>query len=399
MLIRFRVSNFRSLRDEQELSMVASLRDGRQDLVRVGETGVDLVRCAAIYGANASGKSNVLAALEFLREAVTSSHRQWRPGAAIPRSPFLLDPVLAEHPSELESDFLLDGVRHRYGFRLDRNRVLAEWLYVYSGKRRLLFSRDAGAAEPFKFGKQLRGNNRTIASLARENSLFLSAAAENNHPALSPVYRWFATHIQVIGGREHCLNAATLQLCSRSEKKAAVLKWLQLADLGITDLVVRSPPALDRVEFRHRARTQGGSTTLPLWDESRGTQTWFLLAEPILTTLDNGGVLCIDELDASLHPHLAMEVVRIFQDPIRNPKNAQLIFTTHDTTLLGGLLGEPALHRDQIWFTEKDSEGATHLYPLTDFKPRKSENLERGYLQGRYGAVPFVGWEPAESDG
>jgi AAA15 family ATPase/GTPase len=110
----------------------------------------------------------------------------------------------------------------------------------------------------------------------------------------------------------------------------------------------------------------------------------------ILPVLNAGAVLCVDELDTSLHPHLALETIRMFQDPVRNPKHAQLLFNTHDTVLLGNLAGGPHLRRDQVWFVEKDGEGATHLYPLTDFKPRKDENLERGYLQGRYGAIPFV---------
>jgi AAA15 family ATPase/GTPase len=145
------------------------------------------------------------------------------------------------------------------------------------------------------------------------------------------------------------------------------------------------------MEFKHQSAE--GPVGLSLNQQSRGTQAWFSLAGPILGTLDLGSLLCIDELDASLHPYLAREVIRLFQDPKKNPNDAQLLFNTHDTTLLGNLLGEPGLHRDQIWFVEKDQEGASHLYPLTDFKPRKFENVERGYLQGRYGAIPFI--EPA----
>jgi uncharacterized protein len=130
---------------------------------------------------------------------------------------------------------------------------------------------------------------------------------------------------------------------------------------------------------------------LPLEEESRGTQTLFRLALPILQAIDKGGVLLVDELEASLHPTLAQEIVRQFNGPATNPRNAQLLFTTQDTNLLGTTLGAPAVRRDQVWLTEKDAEGATVLYPLTDYKPRKAENLERGYLQGRYGAIPFLG--------
>lgn len=126
-------------------------------------------------------------------------------------------------------------------------------------------------------------------------------------------------------------------------------------------------------------------------EESNGTQTLFHLALPVLRSLQRGGILLIDELERSLHPVLAKQIIDQFNDPTANPNNAQLIFTTHDTNLLGTTLGEPALRRDQVWLTEKDAEGATVLYPLTDYKPRKAENLERGYLQGRYGAIPFLG--------
>jgi AAA15 family ATPase/GTPase len=144
-----------------------------------------------------------------------------------------------------------------------------------------------------------------------------------------------------------------------------------------------------RVMVRHQSAAD--DAWLPFHEESHGTQTLFRMAPYLLHALQHGSLLVIDELEASLHPLLALQVVRLFNDPRTNPRNAQLVFTTHDTNLLGTELGEPALRRDQIWLTEKDEEGATCLYPLTDYKPRKAENLERGYLQGRYGAIPFLG--------
>ena len=172
---------------------------------------------------------------------------------------------------------------------------------------------------------------------------------------------------------------------------------LRNADLGILDLRVNKSESDD---LPRRSRTRGiqlkhqsefDDAWLPLEDESRGTQTLFRLALSILQAIEEGGILLVDELEASLHPALAQQIVRQFNDPVANPRNAQLIFTTHDTNLLGTTLGEPALRRDQVWLTEKDNEGATVLYPLTDYKPRKAENLKRGYLQGRYGAIPFLG--------
>ncbi|HEX7181374.1 MAG TPA: ATP-binding protein [Thermoanaerobaculia bacterium] len=391
--------------------MVASFRDGRSDVVRVEGLDVDLLRVAGIYGPNAAGKSNVLAALAFMREAVADARRQWRPEGPIPREPFLLDATSREEPSLFEVDLLIQGVRYQYGFKLDSERILEEWLYVYPKKRRQVwFARDADAAEPFFFGKELKGSNRTIEGLTRKNRLFLSMAAEYNHPALGPLYYWFSKGLFHLDGEARLkATLATMEMLD-GRYREKILEFLRLADLGIVDLQVKEEKTsltiaemmeliregamptdssdVYRLELRHRSK--GGQVSLPFEKESRGTQVWLALLGPLLETLESGGILCIDELDTSLHPHLAAELLRIFLDSKRNPQNAQLIFNTHDATLLGNLLGAPSLHRDQIWFVDKDEEGATYLYPLTDFKPRKLENLERGYLQGRYHAIPFI---------
>jgi uncharacterized protein len=410
MLIRFRAANFRSLRDEQELSMVAALRTGRTDLIQVEGLGVDLLRVAGIYGANAAGKSNVLDALRFMAEAVVGSHRLWPPLGPIPREPFLLDEESRREPSRFGVDILVDGVLYEYGFAVDDERVIEEWLYASPrGRRQLWFTRKAQRAEEFAFGKQLKGTNRVLARLTRPNCLFLSVAAGYNHEALLPVYRWFARGLRFATADERA-SWATLQdflgRRERNEKEAALIELLRRADLGVVgfeirgeasgrsadeeaDLLVRSPDGRRWIfELKHQA---GRATiALPAAKESRGTRAWLSLVGPILEALESGGLLGIDELDASLYPRLAVEVVRIFQTPDLNPAGAQLLFNTHDSALLGTLMGEPVLHRDQVWFVEKDGEGASHLFPLTDFKPRKHENVERGYLQGRYGAVPFV---------
>jgi predicted ATPase len=412
MLIRFRITNFRSLRDEQELSLVAAFPDGRPDLVHVDGLGIDLLRVAGIYGANAAGKSNVLDALKFMRQAVRGSHRQWRPEQAIPRDTFLLDPAMKREPTRCEAEFIVNGVLYQYGFQVDDDRVLEEWLYAYPKSRRQVWlARNAAAPEPFLFGRELKGSNRTIEALTRKNSLFLSVAAENNHQALLPIYSWFVRNLKFASARER-VEQIPLHALEQEADRERFIEMLKLANLGITDFEIRdaeiagswtiaSPREPDdqttwiqgwdarELYLKHAGRN--GSIALPVERESRGTKAWLAVLEPILEALRQPGILCIDELDASLHPHLAAEVIRIFQDPDRNPGGAQLIFNTHDTNLLGNLLGEqPILHRDQVWFVEKDSEGASHLYPLTDFKPRKAENLERGYLQGRYGAIPFI---------
>ncbi len=403
MLIRFRVENFRSLRDEQELSLVASnLTELPETTASVEGFDMPLLRVAAVYGANASGKSNVLAALRFMATAVTESQRSWLPEGGIPREPFRLDATRGEQPSMFTIDLLLDGTRYEYGFVVDSKQVLEEWLYAHpKGRKQEWFTRE----EKFKFSRLLPGENRAISALTRPNSLFLSAAAQNNHKTLTPLYAWFADLLEMVDDSTRKDQWRTsAELFRDSAYRDAMLDLIRTSDLGITDVEVidhpilaepwkRSIPRTRRNRVAHRVPGTPRSVPaqrpaqFPLDDESRGTQALFALSGSIVKTLRTGGLLCVDELDASLHPLLAAEVVRLFNNPQTNPHNAQLIFNTHDTNLLDTRL----LRRDQIWFTEKDSSGATHLYPLTDFRARKQENLERGYLQGRYGAVPFIG--------
>jgi hypothetical protein len=411
MLIRFKFSNFRSFRGEQELSMVAASRGGAGT-----EERFDLVRVAAIYGANGAGKSNALAALRFLREAVRDSHHLWGRDGGVPREPFLLDAEGDRSPSLFEIDFLLGGVRFRYGFGVDSRQILFERLDAWpAGRRQLWFSRQAPEEGGFQFGKSLKGNNRVIAALARPNSLFLSVAAENNHAMLSPVWSWIAGQLRFAGSEDQAARTSlTVRLLD--SRRAAILDLVRLADLGVVDLDLRQaaspvrplhgrelpaaqevrepgsaaePSALPPIEVRHAASGGTSGVVLPLEKESRGTVAWLALAGPLLQVVESGAVLCADELGASLHPRLVREVIRLFADPGRNPHGAQLIFNSHDTTFLGNLLGDP-LRRDQVWLVEKDGAGVTNLYPLTDFKPRKDENRQHGYLQGRYGGIPFI---------
>ncbi|HYO51385.1 ATP-binding protein [Archangium sp.] len=420
MLIQFRVENHRSLRDEQVLSLVAaSLGDSKDPrLLRPQGLGEALLPTVALYGANASGKSNVLNALGFMREAVLRSHRFWEPEAGTPQEPFALSNKV-KAPSLYEVDILVEGVRFRYGFVLSAERIEEEWLHTWPhGRKQVLFEREG---DHFEFGKHLRGENEIIRGLTRVNSLFLSAAAQNNHAALLPIFGWFRAarfelHRSPLRGLEPSQFIALRSMLSwqlslfdednkaRQHARDALVHLLRAADLGVLDIKVttREAPRSYRgpqsrfdtagleVFLRHQAEA-GHEVWLPLEQESAGTITLLGIATQLVHLLKHGGLLCVDELEASLHPMLGLKLLQLFHEPRRNPKGAQLLFTTHDTNLLGNVLGESVLRRDQIWFTEKDRAGATHLYPLTDFHPRKEENLERGYLQGRYGAVPFLG--------
>ena len=426
MLIQFRVENHRSLRDEHVLSLVAASDKAGARVLRPEGLGEALVPVVAIYGANASGKSNVLGALEFMRRAVLDSQRRWDVDGT-PHEPFLLSEK-ANEPSLYELDFMVSGVRYRYGFRLGAVRVEEEWLFTWPHGRRAMWLEREG--DRFEFGKTLQGENEAIRNLTRPNSLFLSAAAQNNHGLLLPIFRhltaWQGRRRHVSSG----LSIASTRLIERGtpEDRGQIIQLIREADTGIVDIRVDLaepqlpldlgsetltssrlvegtlesttvfPPVRgfantfrsSEISFGHRSAT-GEPAWLPLSLQSAGTVALLDLAPHILAAFRDGSLLCIDELESSLHPTLALYIVRMFNDPAQNTKGAQLVFATHDTNLLGSVLGEPALARDQVWFTEKDETGATHLYPLTDFHPRKEENLERGYLQGRYGAIPFLG--------
>ena len=178
---------------------------------------------------------------------------------------------------------------------------------------------------------------------------------------------------------------------------ASIRQLLEAADFGIVDIKSVDDEQEHRGRMFRRTRillkhqTNDEDSWLDMEEESNGTKTLFRMAPSVFRALDSGGLLVVDELESSLHPLLGAVIVEMFNSPQKNPRNAQILFTTHDTNLLGTTLDKPPLRRDQIWFVEKDKEGASNLFPLTDYKPRKSENLERGYLQGRYGAIPFLG--------
>ena len=379
--------------------MVASpLSEHAETLVNVPRYDLDLLRCSAIYGPNASGKSNVFGALAFMIAAIRDSHRVWTPDAEIPRTAFLLESSYFHAPSTFVVDFLVADVHYEYGFEVDSARVLREWLFAFPRNRKQeWFTRDVHRDKEFNFSRHMSGENRAISGLTRPNSLFLSAAAQNNHTLLLPIHQWLTESTVVDRTARFIAEFNADQACKDSSIRAGVLKLLRTADLGIVDMeVVESDHTslwdqlfnrdVREVRLHHRAAQGSTVTPLPFESESDGTRTLFTFAAPIVLKLRDGGVLVVDELDRSLHPHLAMHIVRLFNDPETNPKNAQLIFNTHDTNLLDTSL----MRRDQIWFTEKGDDGATRLFPLTDYRARKSENIERGYLQGRYGAVPSL---------
>lgn len=417
MLIEFRVENHRSLRDEQVFTMTSgSLGAETDERPRAIEGFSDKVLPAAVlYGANASGKSNVLSAIAFMKEAVMTSYRYWDPESGVPRSPFAWGSKRSE-PSTFEVLFVWHGCRYEYGFVVSDDYVEEEWLYAWpAGRKQIWYERDRGE---FKFGENLAGPNEVINQVTRPNALFLSVASQHKHPQLSEVFSWFRnviptnvpsrmspqyarglnTRFLISGfGREAYHDLFFDSAASQELVVTKIRQLLKIADTGIVDIefatedVESQPRQLRRERIRLKHQVSDDDSWIDFDEESQGTRTLFGMAIPIFRAMSNGGVLLVDELESSLHPLLGSSIVKMFNCPKTNSNNAQIIFTTHDTNLLGTTLGEPSMRRDQIWFTEKEASGASRLYPLTDFHPRKAENLERGYLQGRYGSIPFLG--------
>ncbi|MFD8935442.1 ATP/GTP-binding protein [Streptomyces sp. NPDC059578] len=428
MLLRFQVTNHASLRDEQELSLIASDRHPERAERALANGEHRVVPVAAVYGTNASGKSNVIDAIGWARTAVLSSFRHWDPTGGVPRRPFALRRDAGSWPTSFCVDFALEGVRHEFGFTVDDDRVTEEWLSYYpERKANRLYEREG---DTVRFGRSLTGRKKIISELLRPNSLYLSVAAAQGHPQLSEVFRWFRSGLRMATDDNFRTRLDdTVRLLfdgdhgnhgepgkHRDRRPAPVLELLGYADLGVSGLKVEEPdeavmdeyrkltrvvrdvlgdkvrvesPGLRSVRVEHR--TGEGVFPLDLAEESSGTRTWIGLMGPVLTTLARGSVLCVDELDARLHPYLVDALVGMFQSAETNRSGAQLLFSTHEASLLGKNV-RTELHRDQVWFTEKDPATlATRLFPMTEFHVRDSvENLEKRYLAGRYGAVPHL---------
>ncbi len=409
MLLRFRATNFASLRDEQELSLIAL--DEHPDLAtsKVPRSDERTVPVVGIFGPNASGKSNMIKALLFARTVIIESHQQWLPEAPVPRWPFRLDEGSRNAPSRFIFDFVHDAVRYEYGFSLNDTSIEEEWLYSWPKGKRTLFERtgmDVG------FGSSLTGHKAVIADVVRENSLFLSAAAANNHPQLRGVGAWFSRWRRMTS-RGHPIDP----MSPLDEKTIGLLRY---ADIGIIGSVMversqeeldlsrgrvrrtRVRPRVDKsdeefasrsvpsVELIHQATTESGGESLPWHWESSGTQTWLRISERAIHCLATGALLIVDDLGSDLHPLLTAQLIGLFQDRVTNPSGAQLIFTGHDVSILGKHV-EHRLRRDQVWLAAKDSGGATAIYPLTEYGRIRDglDDVEGRYLQGRYGAVPF----------
>lgn len=323
-------------------------------------------------------------------------------GDSVPVVPFLLDSATEKSPSEFEAIFIADGVRYQYGFSATSERIHEEWLFAYpNGRAQKWFGR-AWDAEKKTYAwekcKPLTGQKQTWQESTRQNALFLSTAVQLNSKQLQPVYDWFRKTLRT-ANFAGLSPSFTASLCKNPEQREKVLAFLKAADLDIQNVIVESEKFSAKhlpddmpdneifdIKTVHQS-VEGRLVSFNFDDESDGTKKFFAFAGPWLDALKKGFVLIIDELHDNLHPKMVQFLVQLFHNSETNPKNAQLIFTTHETSILS----QEIFRRDQIWFCEKGNDQSTRLFPLTDFSPRKGrENLEANYLAGRYGALPYL---------
>lgn len=419
MLVEFKIANYRSFWKPQTLSLVAA--GAVKELQESNTFAVEfkgfprLLRSAVLYGPNGSGKSNIIKGLAFMQRFVLSSSRESQKGESTGWHPFLLNRDGISQPGEFEVTFIQEKIRYQYGFKVTDTRVVHEWLLAYpEGRPQRWFERvydPEKQEEEWYFGNKFSGLKKTWKEATRPNALFLSTAVQLNNEQLKPVYAWFQKLVIIRHGMQLDRNF-TIEKCKDEKSCVNILNFLKKADIDVDAIEVRekkmSPEMIEgfsdmpepvktilqktifqtemqsEVFFRHKVKDSGETISFPLSSESDGTQKLFAYAAPWMDVLDSGRILIIDELDTSFHPHIVRFLLQLTHT---NSQNGQLVFSTHDTSILD----REVLRRDQIWFMEKDREQATQLYPLSDFHPRKNEAIGKGYLQGRYGALPYIG--------
>jgi len=407
MLIEFSVGNYRSFKDVVTLSMVAA--DEAADNDELDKNNVfkvnqnfSLLKSAAIYGANASGKSNLILALDFMQSFVINSSKL-QITDKIDLEKFRLSSETEDKPSFFKIVFYLDNKTYEYSFEVTQERVISEGLSCTPKTRKTnIFSREK---DKIKYSKSLM-KGKDVKDLTKKNTLFLSIAAQFNDPLAGKILLWFSRLKIISGSQLENLRQLSIDYLSREQNlKNEIVSLIKKLDLSIKDMSIevgRKPldnfhkdipdTVYNSIETYHeKYDLEGKVIGLESFQlnkhESRGTQKLFALLAPILSVLKASEVLIIDELDSLLHPLMAIAIIGLFNSQQTNPKNAQLIFATHDVNLLSNQL----FRRDQIWFTEKNRQEATDLYSLVEFDIDNNASFEQDYIQGRYGAIPFIG--------
>jgi len=426
MLIRFSVENFRSIYNRSELSLVAMDKNYPASRNADG-LGENLMTTVGIFGPNASGKSNLLEAIQWLRHAVLNSLRSWDEG--IPVDPFVLE-ASSNGVTSFEVEYIIDNVRFEYQLEVSEEEIIYEGLFHYplgrrkrifereglrlilqdglgklSGARKLLTPRSLMLSISNRFDESLTSS--FLSKIRGISALGLTRRPRNGAVGIYPPMRrfhgpngrWYLEpdieNFIDENDSDEDRQAGLENYKLAGQMRSQGLALMQMADLGIVDVqelydeeaLAQGNPSYSsrRTQLVHSSGDQ--KFALDLHQESAGTRTWFGLVGPVLQSLKLGSLLIFDEIDASLHPRLSAELLGLFANPKTNPKNAQLIFTSHDASLLA------RLNRDQVWLTEKNDLGSTQLVPLTDFggeRVRRSQNLEKAYLEGRFGGIPEV---------
>lgn len=418
MLLQFTVENFKSIKNPVTLSMVAS-KDKEHQSSLFDLSKEKILPSAAIYGANASGKSNVIKALSTALIMIRTSNRRQITDKMGLIVPFKFDKGTVTKPTVFDFIFVFNGRKYQYGFSADIDRIYTEYLYEYkTAKPSMVFTREN--TTEYSFPKAYEKEFDGYRLRTTENKLFLSTATEWNCEKTKDPYLWFGQNIDTYDGANvDSLSGPSLAMIDAQKEDTDFIrfmnKMLEEADINISNFDVKTndlakdkvpsfqlPPGVEiKDEFfnnmktieisTHHSITEDNQTRdyeLSFDEESMGTYKYFLYTPVILNSLKNGKTIVIDEIDSSLHPLLTNYLIRLFSDKSINRNNAQLICTTHDVSLLS----LDVFRRDQIYFSEKDnSTGITDLYSLDEYSPRKSENIRKGYLQGRYGAIPYVG--------
>lgn len=413
MLIEFTVGNFLSFNKPVTFTMLAAkpIKEHIEDNV-IETPRYNLLKSAVIYGANASGKSNLIKAINFCKWFVVNSSKESQVNEEIYVNHYKLSTSTENGPSFFEIVFLINNIKYRYGFTVDKKQFKTEWLFFADKTKEYpLFLRENDVIEV----KSKFPEGQSLEAKTRNNALFLSVVAQFNGEIAKSIINWF-NNLNIISGlQDRYLKNITAKLFNDEGYKRKILELLNRSDIGFHSLDVNE--ITDDIVMPKRQNTE--STIVRVHsgefristqhikynkdkhfkeyvnfnleqEESEGTKKYFNLAGPLLKTINDNGILVIDELDARLHPFLTFSIVKLFNSKNTNPDGAQLIFVSHDTNLLDRNL----FRRDQIWFTEKDKWGATDLYSLADFKygrVRKDEDLEKRYIAGKYGAIPFLG--------
>lgn len=387
MLLQFSVTNHRSIKNCAVISLGTTSDKSLSNCIITPDNKKEILPVLALYGANAAGKSNLLHALLLMKEMVAGKYAKPLKDSELPQEPFAFSED-SDTPTKFEVIYFYEGIKYAYGFSFDKTHIVEEYLYYWpKGREATLFERENGK---YTFKVNIR-EQKKLANRTPENRLYLVTSNEWNLPQTSKAYLWFTRKLTGLFNSDLEGIEQTLETMSASsENKKKILKEMLIADLGIVDVNVLGSNENRMIQTTHQMILKDGSKKnyhLLLSQESNGTQRFFSRIGAWLNVLNEGGVLVVDEIEASMHPLLTKHLIECMQSKEINTKGAQLIFTTHDV----GLLNQTLLRRDQIWFAEKNEQTAeTDIYALTEFSPRKDENIMKGYLLGKYGAIPFI---------